>query len=133
MPDLRAVLQQVQTIAVVGFSSDPAKAGYYVPEYLHGEGFRIIPVNPAVQEAWGEPAYASLAEIPDPVDLVLVFRRAEFCLDVVRAALAMTPRPRVIWLQAGLTCPQGQQEAEAAGLNFVQNQCLMVRHQQLFH
>jgi predicted CoA-binding protein len=90
-------------------------------------------VNPGVQDAWGEPAYASLRDIPDPVDLVLVFRRPEYCLDVVRDVLAMPHRPKVIWLQAGITCPQGKQQAEDAGIAFVQNQCLMVQHQQLFH
>ena len=133
MGEMRDLLAGVRTIAVVGFSTDPAKAGYYVPEYLHEVGYRIIPVNPTVEAAWGEKAYGSLRDVPDPVDLVLVFRRPEFCLDVVHDALALQPQPKMIWMQAGITCPQGKEEAEAAGIVFVQNKCLMVEHQRLFH
>jgi predicted CoA-binding protein len=128
MPDYRALLDTVRTIAVVGFSVDEGKAGYYVPEYLHRMGYRIIPVNPKVSDAWGERGYACLHDIPEPVDLVLVFRRSEFCPDVVRDALAMPHRPQAIWLQTGITSSEAKTLAEEAGIPFVQDRCLMVEH-----
>lgn len=126
--DIRKMLAHVQTIAVVGFTKDPVKAGNYVSEYLHDAGFRIIPVNPSVDVAWGEPAYASLRDIPDPVDLVLVFRRSSFCPEVARDVLAMAHRPQVLWLQSGITSPEARDIAEAAGVDYVENRCLMVEH-----
>lgn len=131
MPDIPTLLQNVHTIAVVGFSTDPLKPAHYVPEYLHEAGFRIIPVNPKVPEAWGERGYASLREIPEAVDLVLVFRRAEFCPDVLRDVLAMAHRPRVVWLQSGIICPEAKALAADAGLTFVQDRCLMVEHRRI--
>jgi predicted CoA-binding protein len=131
MPDIRYLLEEIHIIAVVGFSHDTAKAGHYVPHYLHDAGYRILPVNPRVAEAWGEPAYASLRDIPDPVDLVLVFRKPQYCPAVVRDALAMPQRPKVIWLQSGILSPEAQQLAEAAGIIFIQNRCIMVDHRHL--
>lgn len=128
MPNYHDLLESVRTIAVVGFSVDEGKAGYYVPEYLHRMGYRIIPVNPRVAEAWGEPGFATLRNIPDEVDLVLVFRKPECCPDVVRDVLAMPHRPRAVWLQSGITSPEAKQLAEDAGLPYVENRCLMVEH-----
>lgn len=128
MTNIRTVLENVRTIAVVGFSTDPEKPAYYVPEYLHDAGYRIVPVNPKVEEAWGERGYAKLTDIPEQVDLVLVFRRAEYCPDVVRDALAMPHRPRAIWLQSGIVSPEAQRLATDAGLDFVQDRCVMVEH-----
>jgi predicted CoA-binding protein len=126
--DYRALLDGVRTMAVVGISKEPTKAGYFVPEYLHRAGYRIIPVNPKVDAAWGESGYANLREIPDAVELVLVFRKAEYCPDVVRDALAMTHPPRIIWLQSGIISPESRHLAEDAGLIYVENRCLMVEH-----
>lgn len=131
MPEIRALLAGVHTIAVVGFSTDSSRAGYYVPEYLHEQGFRIIPVNPGVKDAWGEAGYASLRDIPAAVDLVLVFRRAEYCAEVLRDVLAMPHPPKVVWLQTGIICPKSRQLAEEAGIDFVQDRCLMVEHRRL--
>lgn len=129
--DYRALLDGVWTIAVVGFSKEPTKAGYFVPEYLHRVGYRIIPVNPRVENAWGEPGYAALRDIPDAVELVLVFRKAEYCPDVVRDALAMVHPPRVIWLQSGIISPEARRLATDAGLVFIENRCLMVEHRRM--
>jgi predicted CoA-binding protein len=129
--DERALLAGVHTIAVVGFSSDEQKPAHYVPAYLHEAGFRILPVNPKVAEAWGERGYASLAEIPEPVDLVLVFRRSEYCPGVVQDALAMAHLPRIIWLQSGIVSPEAEALARDAGIAFVQDRCLMVVHRHM--
>jgi len=129
--DIRALLEQVRTIAVVGFSTDAAKPAHYVPAYMHEHGYRILPVNPKVTEAWGERGYASLRDIPDPVDLVLVFRRPEYCPEVVRDAIAMPHHPRAIWLQSGIISPEAKRLAEEAGMAFVQDRCIMVEHRSL--
>ena len=129
--DIHDILAGVKTIAVIGLSTDEAKAGYYVPEYLHDAGFRIIPVNPRVTEIWGEIGYASLRDIPDPVDLVLVFRRAEYVPEVAREALALASPPRVIWLQSGIVSPEARALAEAAGVRYVENRCLMVEYRRM--
>lgn len=128
MFDLRTLLEEAHTIAVVGLSSDETRPGHYVPRYLHDAGYRIIPVNPALPEMWGERGYASLREIADPVDIVLVFRRADACPAVVRDALALPHPPRVIWLQSGIISAEAEALASAAGIPFVQNRCLMVEH-----
>lgn len=129
--EMREILQTTRTIAVVGFSKDTQKPGHFVPAYLHEAGYRIIPVNPAVPEAWGERGYARLQEIPDAVDLVLVFRRPEFAADAVRDALAMPHRPRTIWLQSDITSHEARTLAEEAGLSYVEDRCLMVEHRRL--
>lgn len=126
--DMTAMLNDVRTIAVVGFSTNPDKAGHYVPMYLRNAGFRIIPVNPSVTEAWGERGYTGLRDITEPVDLVLVFRRSEYAADVVRDALAMPHLPRIIWLQQGIESPEARGLAEDAGLRYIENTCLMVVH-----
>ncbi|HEY3376890.1 MAG TPA: CoA-binding protein [Armatimonadota bacterium] len=128
MRDIKQLLATVRTIAVVGFSNEAEKPGHYVPHYLHEAGYRIIPINPRVAEAWGERGFASLRDIPDPVELVLVFRRAEFCADVVRDALAMAHRPTIIWLQSGIISTEAEGLARAAGITFVQDRCLMIEH-----
>jgi hypothetical protein len=125
------ILRSVQTIAVVGFSEDAGKAGYYVPAYLHERGYRIIPVNPQVAEAWGERGYAALPEIPEAVDLVLVFRRAEYCAAIVRDALAMPHRPRAIWLQSGIISAEARRLAVDAGIDYVEDRCAMVERETL--
>lgn len=129
MADIQEILHRIKSIAVVGFSDNPDKAAYYIPHYLHEVGYRIIPVNPRIPEAWGERGYASLKDIPEPVDAVVVFRRPEYCPDVVRDVLSMPHRPQVIWLQSGITSPEAKRLAEEAGITFVQDRCMKVEHQ----
>jgi predicted CoA-binding protein len=133
MLDLRRLLAEAHTIAVVGLSTDETRPGHYIPRYLHDAGYRIIPVNPLVSEMWGERGVASLRELTELVDIVLVFRRADACPDVVRDALDLAHPPRLIWLQSGIISPEAEGLASAAGVAFVQNRCLMVEHRQLFH
>ena len=101
---LREILEGSPTIAVLGVHNEPEKAAYYVPEYLHDEGYRVIGVNPrfAGDELFGERVRAQLRDIKEPVDLVDVFRRGEQVPAHVDDILAMEPRPKVVWLQLGI-------------------------------
>ena len=94
------ILNETKTIAVVGFSRSPSKAGYYVPAYLQGQGYRIIPVNPNLAEGLGVPAYPSLKDIPEPVDLVLIFQRSENVPPFIDQAIAIGAKG--VWMQSGI-------------------------------
>jgi uncharacterized protein len=130
---LREILTTSPTIAVLGMHHEPEKAAFYVPEYLHDEGYRIIGVNPrlAGQELFGAPIRSTLAEIDEPVDLVDVFRRAELIPEHVEDILAMKPRPRVVWFQLGIKHEDSARILEAAGITVVQNRCTLADHQRL--
>jgi hypothetical protein len=130
---LREILTTSPTIAVLGLHHEPEKAAFYVPEYLHDEGYRIIGVNPqlAGQKMFGENVRKTLAEIDEPVDLVDVFRRAELIPQHVEDILAMTPRPKVVWFQLGIKHEQSARILEAAGITVVQNRCTLADHQRL--
>jgi uncharacterized protein len=120
------ILQDATTIAVVGASANPAKAAYAVPVALQRMGFRIVPVNPTIEEAFGERAYPSLAEVPDDItiDIVDVFRRPADVPPVAHAAVARGAR--VLWLQSGITSDEARTISEAGGLDYVEDRCLMV-------
>jgi predicted CoA-binding protein len=111
-------------IAVVGLSDDPGRASYRVADYLQSAGKEIIPVNPNCQIVLGVKCYATLEEIPLPIDVVNVFRRPEFCPDIVRSAIRIGAGG--VWLQSGIVSPQSEALAREAGIDFVQNRCLMV-------
>ena len=130
---LREILATSPTIAVLGIHHEPEKAAFYVPEYLHDEGYRIIGVNPrfAEQTLFGEPVRATLAEIAEPIDLVDVFRRAELIPRHVEDILAMKPRPKVVWFQLGIKNDDAAKILEAAGITVVQNRCTLADHQRL--
>lgn len=120
------ILETTRTIAVVGLSSHNARAGYYVPEYLQGVGYKIIPVNPNISSALGQKAYPDLESAPHGVDLVLIFRRTEFVAQVVDAAIATDAR--AVWMQLGIVNEGAAQLARAAGLTVVMDSCMMVEH-----
>lgn len=120
------ILAETRTIAVVGFSSRAQKAGYYVPAYLQEHGYRIIPVNPNLTEGLGEPAYAALTLVPEPVDLVLIFQRSENVPPFVEEAIEIGAR--AVWLQLGIANETAAAQAAAAGLEFVQDACMLVEH-----
>jgi predicted CoA-binding protein len=130
---LREILMSSPTVAVLGIHREPERAAFYVPEYLHDEGYRIIGVNPrlAGAELFGEPTRATLAEIAEPVDLVDVFRRAENLPGHVEDILAMKPRPKVVWFQLGIRNDDVAHILEAAGITVVQSRCMLADHQRL--
>ncbi len=123
---IEKVLSSVKSIAVVGLSSDPSRAGHYVPAYLQQQGYRIIPVNPFLEEAMGETSYPDLQAIPEEVDLVLLFRRPEAVLPFVQEAIAIGAK--AVWMQSGIVNDEAATLAEAAGLDVVMDACMMVEH-----
>lgn len=123
---IRKILATAKTIAVVGLSSDSHKAGYYVPAYLKRHGYRIFGVNPNLTQALGDPAYATLAEVPEPIDLVLLFQRSENVPPFVDQAIAAGAK--AVWMQLGITNAAAARAAAAAGLDVVEDACMMVEH-----
>jgi hypothetical protein len=120
--ELRDLLKRVKTIAVVGLSPKPGRPSYGVSQAMQRFGYRIVPVRPAVDEVLGEKAYASLADIPFPVDLVNVFRAAEHIPEVVEACLAIGAP--AIWIQEGIVHDEAAAKARAAGLTVVMDRCI---------
>ena len=120
------ILSEAATIAVVGFSSKPAKAGYYVPAYLQEKGYKIIPVNPNLSEGLGETAVPSLTAITEPVDLVLIFQRSENVPPFVDEAIEFGAK--AVWMQLGIANETAAAKARAAGLDVVQDACMLVEH-----
>lgn len=120
------ILANCETIAVVGFSRRHTRAGYYVPAYLHEHGYKIIPVNPYLDEALGEVAYPDLSSIPGSVDLVLIFQRSEKVPPFVDQAIEIGAR--AVWLQSGIYNEAAAVKARMAGLEVVMNACMMVEH-----
>lgn len=126
-PDpIPTILAETRVIAVVGLSSRPSRAGYYVPEYLQAQGYRIIPVNPNLSAALGQPAFPDLASVPEAVDLVLIFRRSEEVGPVVDQAIARGAR--AVWMQLGIVDEAAAARARAAGLLVVMDACMLVEH-----
>jgi len=121
MDDAQSVLRDFSVIAVVGLSRDPAKAAHAVPAGLQAAGFRIVPVNPEANELLGERAYVSLAEIPFPVELVLVFRPARFAPAIAEQAVAIGAK--ALWLQQGIHSSEARSIAQRAGLRYVEDRC----------
>ena len=128
---LRALLQEVKTIAVVGLSPKPWRASHQVALYLQQAGYRIVPVNPEHDVVLGEQSYPSLtaAAAAGSIDVVDVFRRSEFAGPIVDEAIAL--KPRLIWLQVGVVDEAAAARATAAGIPFIMDRCLMVDHQLL--
>ena len=119
-------LLAARRIAVVGLTDNPARPSHYVSDYMLSQGKQIVPVNPKHSTVLGQKCYASLRDVPGPIDLVNVFRRPEFCADIVRDAIAIGAKG--VWLQAGIVSAEAKQLAREAGILFVQNRCLMVEH-----
>jgi predicted CoA-binding protein len=120
----RQILEESTTIAVVGASRHEYKAAYAVPLQMRLHGWRVIPVNPYADEIWGERCYASLADVPEPIDLVDVFRPSEQAADVVRQAVEAGAK--AVWLQQGITSPEGRRIALEAGIDYVEDLCIAV-------
>jgi len=120
------ILREAKTIAVVGLSSNAMRASHGVAEYLKNAGYRIIPVNPNETEVLGEKAYARLEDMPERVDIVDVFRRAEEVPAVMESAIAIGAK--VLWMQLGIENAEAAERARVAGLVVVEDSCLMVEH-----
>jgi predicted CoA-binding protein len=123
---IQKLLLAVRTIAVVGRSSQPAKPAHYVPAYLQAHGYRIIPVNPNITQVLGEKAYPDLASIPEPVDLVLLFRPSHEVYPFVEAAIYIGAG--AVWMQLGIADEKAAILARNAGLEVVMDACMLVEH-----
>ncbi|MFO0877108.1 MAG: CoA-binding protein [Gemmataceae bacterium] len=124
--EIRQILDQCRTIAVVGLSDKPDRDSFRVASYLQRAGYRVIPVNPALAEVLGEKAYPDLRQIPDKIDLVNVFRRSDAVPTIVEEAIAVGAR--VVWLQEGIVHNEAADRGRAAGLQVVQSRCIMKDH-----
>jgi uncharacterized protein len=127
---LRQLLSDVNVIAVVGLSDNPARPSYGVARYLQQQGYRIIPINPTVREVLGEKAYADLLSVPIAVDLVDLFRRSELVGPHVDEAIQK--QARAVWMQLGVRDDTAAQRAKLAGVQVVMDRCLAVEHRRLF-
>jgi uncharacterized protein len=125
-PDyIRGILQSVKTIALVGASANEVRPSYFVMKYLLDKGYDVIPVNPGLagQTLLGQTVYATLKDIPRPVDMVDIFRNSEAAGPITDEALSLSPRPRVIWMQLSVRNDDAASRAEAAGVQVVMNRC----------
>jgi predicted CoA-binding protein len=120
------ILKNCKTIAVVGLSSNPMRPSYGVTEYMQDAGYRIIPVNPNEAEVLGEKSYARLEDVPEKIDIVDVFRRAEEVPPVVESAIRVGAK--VVWMQQGIEHEGAAEKARAAGLTVIEDSCILVEH-----
>jgi predicted CoA-binding protein len=129
--DLRDLLGGAKVIAVVGLSANPDRASNQVAWYLHHQGYRLFGVNPRcpAPEVFGVPMYPSLDQVPEPIDIVDVFRRPEHTPGVAREAVAVGAR--ALWLQLGIRSDEARTIATGAGLHYVEDRCLKVDHSRL--
>ena len=130
IPSLRRVLQRCRTIAVVGLSADWNRPSYFAAKYMQEHGYRIIPVNPRYPEILGEKCYARLEDIPEPVDMVDVFRRSEDVGPIADSAIAIGAR--CLWQQLGVLNREAETRARAAGLETVLDRCVKIEHARLY-
>ena len=128
--EIRQIFAQVKTIAVVGLSPDPSKDSHHVAAYLQQAGFKIVPIYPKEETILGEKVYASLAEVPFPIDMVDIFRKPE-ALDAIADACIARGDVKVFWAQKGIVNNAAAERAKAAGMTVVQNKCTMVEHRML--
>ncbi|MGH9602013.1 MAG: CoA-binding protein [Terriglobales bacterium] len=120
------LLKKAKTIAVVGLSSSPLRPSYGVAAYMQTQGYRIIPVNPNIRGALGEKAYASLADVPEKIDVVNIFRRAEFVMPVIEQAIAL--KVPAIWMQEGVVHEEAAAQARQAGIFVIMDHCILKEH-----
>src|SRR6267378_4626637 len=120
------ILKKYKSIAVVGLSSNPMRPSYGVTEYMQSAGYRIIPVNPKETEVLGEKSYARLEDVPEKIDIVNVFRRAEDVAPVVESAIRIGAK--VVWMQSGVENEEAAERAAVAGLVVIEDACILVEH-----
>jgi predicted CoA-binding protein len=130
---IRGILNTVKTIAMVGLSPKDNRPSYFAFKYLLERGYHMIPVNPghAGREILGQKVYAKLADIPEPVDMVDIFRASQHAPGIVKEALALDPRPQVIWMQLGVRSDEAAKLAEEAGVKVVMNRCPKIEYGRL--
>ena len=120
----------LKNVAVIGMSKHQEKAAHFVPKYLSQNGYNIMPVNPTADEILEKKCYPSVEDIPDPIDIVDVFRPSDQVLPVVQQAIKK--KPKVIWLQEGIHNAEAEELARKEGIQVVFNRCMLAEHQRLF-
>jgi uncharacterized protein len=130
MDEIGELLKTAKTIAVVGLSNNPMRPSHGVSAYMQRQGYRIIPVNPEIESCLGERAYASLADVPEKIDIVDIFRRSEFVEPIVDLAIQL--KIPAIWMQEGVIHEKAAEKARAAGALVVMDRCILVEHQARF-
>ncbi len=130
---IRGILDKVKTVAVVGASQGDDKPSMFVVKYLSERGYRVFPINPgrAGQLVAGVKAFARLADVPEPIDMVDVFRRADAVPGVLDEVLALSPLPKIFWMQLGVRNDEAAARAEAAGMTVVMNRCPKIEYGRL--
>jgi uncharacterized protein len=132
---IASILGEAKTIAMVGASAGTNRPSYFAMKYLLGKGYDVIPVNPTLvgQEIQGRKVYASLSDVPGPVDIVDIFRNSTAALEIVREAIALKDKLgiKILWMQLGVRNDQAAVEAEAAGLKVVMNRCPKIEYGRL--
>ena len=123
------ILNSSRVVAVVGLSPKPDRPSYGVASYLKGKGYKIIPVNPRAEEILGVPSYPDLSSIPEPVDVVDIFRRSEEVPAIVEEAIEIGAK--AVWMQEGVINDEAATRAEEAGLRVVMDRCMLKEHQKL--
>jgi len=131
MNQIAQILQSAHTIAMVGLSGKRYRPSYGVAEYLKRSGYRVIPVNPQETEVLGERSYPDLDSVPEPIDIVDIFRRSEFVPEIVEAAIRKGAK--AIWMQEGVIHEDAARRAIAAGLTVTMDRCLLKDHRRLAH
>ncbi|MDQ0316027.1 CoA-binding protein [Amorphus orientalis] len=130
---VRDILHSVSTVAVVGASANAVRPSYFVVKYLLAKGYRVFPINPG--QAGGtildQPVFRSLSDIPEPIDMVDIFRRSDAVPTIVAEAIALQPRPKVIWMQLGIRNDDAAAEAEEAGMQVVMDRCPKIEYARL--
>jgi predicted CoA-binding protein len=137
--EIREILTKFKVIAVVGLSGDQSKPSYEVSKYMQRNGYKIIPVNPFVDEVLGEKSYKALLNVPEKIqktiEIVDVFRRPEQIPAIVEQVIKLKElhgKPNVIWMQLGIVNEQAAQAARSAGLTVIVDKCIMVEHKKFF-
>lgn len=130
---IRKILANVRTIAMVGASANQSRPAYLVLKYLFSRGYRMIAVNPGLagQQILGVPVYARLADVPEPIDMVEIFRNSEAAGEIVDEALALDPLPKVIWMQLSVRNDLAAAKAEAKGVTVIMNRCPKIEYSRL--
>jgi predicted CoA-binding protein len=130
---IRGILDAVESVAIVGASHKDVRPSYFVARYLLDKGYRVFPINPGLagKTVLGQTVYGRLADVPEPIDMVDIFRSSEYAPRIVDEALALDPRPKVIWMQLGVRSDEAAARAEAAGLQVVMNRCPKIEYGRL--
>ncbi len=123
---IRDIMVNARTIAIVGLSSNELRPSHFVGFYLKRHGYRVIAVNPRETEVFGEKSYPTLSDVPEPIDVVDVFRAPQFVPDIAREAVKVGAK--ALWLQFGVISPEGAEIAKQGGLQVVMDRCMKVEH-----